>query len=74
MRKYADKKQRSAVKKAIDDFVKSDDLYRHPNRADAIAAIQSKQKKKDEFWEGFAMTEMIEIFSEDFIPKKKEGR
>lgn len=70
VRKYADQKQRLIVNKAIDDFLKTDDLYHHPNRVRSSEEIQTEKRKHDEFWEGFAITEMIEIFSEDF---KKEN-
>ena len=66
VKKYADRNQRKLIDKKIDDFVKADDLYRHPDRKEAIAAIEAKQKKKDDFWETYALLEMIEIFSEDW--------
>lgn len=66
MRKYADQKQCLIVNKAIDDFLKADDFYHHPNRVRSSEEIQTEKRKHDEFWEGFAMVEMIEIFSEDF--------
>ena len=37
------------------------DLYRHPNRAQA----KTKQPKNDDFWETYAMFEMLDIFSGD---------
>ena len=60
-RVYTTKEQRKIVDKAIDDFVKADDLYRHPNRAQA----KTKQPKNDDFWETYAMFEMLDIFSGD---------
>ena len=59
VRPYTTKEQRKIVDKAIDDFVKADDLYRHPNRA------QVKKAKNDDFWETYAIFEMMEIFSGD---------
>ena len=56
---YTTKEQRKIVDKAIDDFVKADDLYRHPNRA------QVKKAKNDDFWETYAIFEIMEIFSGD---------
>ena len=61
VRPYTTKEQRKIVDKAIDDFVKADDLYRHPNRAQA----KTKQPKNDDFWETYAMFEMLDIFSGD---------
>lgn len=59
VRPYTTKDQRKIVDKAIDDFVKADDLHRHPNRA------QVKKAKNDDFWETYAMFEMLDIFSGD---------
>ena len=56
---YTTKEQRKIVDKTIDAFVKADDLYRHPNRA------QVKKAKNDDFWETYAIFEMMEIFSGD---------
>ena len=61
VRPYTTKEQRKIVDKAIDDFVKADDLYRHPNRAQA----KTKQPKNDDVWETYAMFEMLDIFSGD---------
>ena len=63
MRKYADQKQRLIVNKAIVDFLKADDLYHHPNRVRSSEEIQTVKRKHGEFWEGFVIAEMIEIFS-----------
>ena len=59
VRPYTTKEQRKSVDKAMDAFVKADDLYRYPNRA------QVKKAKNDDFWETYAIFEMMEIFSGD---------
>ena len=61
VRPYTTKELRKEVDRAIDDFVKADDLYRHPERAQA----KVKQSKTDDFWEIYAMFEMMDIFSGD---------
>lgn len=66
VKKYANREQRKKLDQAIDTFVKADDMYRHPNRAKAIAEKQARQKKKDEFWEAYGMLEMLEVFSDDW--------
>ena len=48
VRKYADQKQRLVVNKAIDDFLKADDLYHHPNRVRSSEKIQTEKRKHDE--------------------------
>lgn len=59
VRPYMTEEQRKIVDMAIDDFVKADDLYRHPNR------VQVKKAKNDDFWETYVIFEMMEIFSGD---------
>ena len=63
VKKYCTKEKKKLIDEKINFFVKADDIYRHPDRAKALA---ERQKKKDDFWEGYALSEMIEIFSEDW--------
>ena len=65
VKKYGDREQKQAISKALDDFVKMEDYYKHPNREALREKAAMKQKKKDEFWEAYGTMEMIDIFLGD---------
>lgn len=65
VKKYCDKEQKKAINQVIDDFLKVEDVYKHPHRAEYQAKQKEKQRKRDEFWEAYGMMEMIDIFAGD---------
>lgn len=69
IRPFTDHKQKAIVNKAIDDFVKADDLYHHPDRTSAYHAENQRKKNKEEFWEGVAQEEFFVDFMEDLFDK-----
>ena len=71
VRKFTDKRQRKVLDKAIDDFVKADDLYHHPNRADSAPAYNNRKKNKEEFWGGVAEEEFFVDFMDDIFKRKR---
>ena len=42
-----------------------EDQYKHPNKAKREALAAQKKQKKNDFWETYAMMEMIDIFAGD---------
>ena len=62
VRKYANKVQKADIDSAIDDFIKMQDYYHHPNKYEEPVFNNSKQMK-DDFWEVYAQGEMLDIFS-----------
>ena len=65
VKKYGNREQKQEISKALDDFVKMEDYYKHPNREALREKAAMKQKKKDEFWEAYGTMEMIDIFLGD---------
>ncbi|MDO4501421.1 MAG: hypothetical protein Q4B60_09170 [Erysipelotrichaceae bacterium] len=69
VKKYANKPQKYAINRAIDDFIAAENCYLHPN-IKTTDALSQKKRNKEEFWEGVAIVEMIELFSNDLFKKK----
>lgn len=65
VKKYGNREQKQAISKALDDFVKMEDYYKHPNREALRAEAAMRKQKKDEFWEAYGTMEMIDIFLGD---------
>ena len=65
VQKYANKNQKKAIRQAIDDFLIMEDQYKYPNKANREALAAQKKQKKNDFWETYAMMEMIDIFAGD---------
>lgn len=65
VQKYANKNQKKAIHQSIDDFLIMEDQYKHPNKAKREALATQKKQKKNDFWETYAMMEMIDIFAGD---------
>jgi len=64
VKKYASREQKKGINQAIDDFVKMEDMYKHPGKYQQPVVDNKKQMKKD-FWDVYAECEMMDIFSGD---------
>ena len=62
IKKYANKEQKKGINRALDDFLKMEDMYKHPEKYQNAVADNKKQMKED-FWDVYAQGEMLDIFS-----------
>lgn len=62
IKKYANKEQKKEINRALDDFLKMEDMYKHPGKKQN-AAFDKKKQLKEDFWEVYAQGEMLDIFS-----------
>ena len=70
VRPFTEKEQRKLVNDAIDQFVKADGLYWHPNRSLQPEKINNRKQHKEEFWSGVAEEEFFVDFMDDLFHKK----
>ena len=61
---YAALEDKKAINQVVDDFLKVEDIYKHPHRAEVQTKQKEKQCQRDEFWEAYGMMEMMDIFSD----------
>ena len=71
VRRFSDKSQRQIIDKTIDDFIRAEEQYRHPERIAANERNQQRQQNKEEFWTGVAQEEFFVDFMDDVFNKKK---
>lgn len=64
VKKYCDREDKKAINQVVDDFLKVEDIYKHPHRAEVQTKQKEKQCQRDEFWEAYGMMEMMDIFSD----------
>jgi len=68
LKKYANKEQKIGINLALNDFLKMEDMYRHPGKIKPPTVEikkQNKKQKKEDFWDVYAQGEMMDIFSGD---------
>lgn len=68
IKKYASKEQKKGINQAIDDFLKMEDMYKHPGKyQEPVVDVKKQNKKqmKQDFWDVYAQMEMLDIFAGD---------
>ena len=63
VKKYATKEQKKGISQALDDFLKMEDMYKHPNRISEQERMKNRKQMKQDFWDVYAQGEMLDIFS-----------
>lgn len=66
IKKYASREQKKGINRALDDFLKMEDMYKHPGKYQEPTVDVKKQNKKQmkqDFWDVYAQGEMMDIFS-----------
>lgn len=63
IRNYASKDQKKGLNQALDDFLKMEDMYRHPGKISEEQCKANERQMKQDFWDVYAQGEMQDIFS-----------
>ena len=63
VKKYASKEQKVGLELALNDFLKMEDMYKHPEKASLSQSAINKKQLKQDFWNVYGQGEALDIFS-----------
>lgn len=63
VKKYASKEQKVGLELTLNDFLKMEDMYKHPEKASLSQSATNKKQLKQDFWNVYGQGEALDIFS-----------